>query len=124
VNVASAIERAGNVAHERRDASPVLRRTAELVAALVSRDLGVPVPRVRWLPGSSKDLGCVYPTRPTEIWVAVQASASLIEAVSHEVRHLWQIEGFDWTAQTTEEDLERDAWIYGKRIRAELTGGW
>jgi hypothetical protein len=123
MNIASALDRAGNVLHERKDVNPVMRRRAELVVALTSRRLAIKTPAVRWLPAGRNYLGCAYPTKPTEIWIcADQGNASLIEAAAHECRHLWQTEGYAWTAQTTEEDLERDAWIYGRRIATELGG--
>jgi hypothetical protein len=124
----TAVRRAGNVVREAKDVDPALRRTAELVAELVSRRLGIARPRIRWLPADRKDIrGETLPADLSEVWVKVQDGSAVIETTAHECRHVWQLEDrqYRWLARGLETDLEReiDAAEYGRQTRRELTGG-
>jgi hypothetical protein len=124
----TAVRRAGNRIDERGvSVDPVLRRAAELTAALVCRRLAIPTVRVRWLSADRRDIrGETLPSDLAEVWVrAGQTVAATIETTVHECRHLWQLQPdeFRWTRPglQTGEEREEDAADYGRRIAAELT---
>lgn len=121
----TAILRAGNRIEERGvRVDPSVRRVAELTAELVSRELGIKTPRVRWLAPTRLDVrGETLPADLTEVWLTVQPPADTVETTAHELRHVWQLTDFRWTRPglQTYQDRERDAAEYGRQIRAELT---
>jgi hypothetical protein len=108
---------------------PGVVRAAEALVRFLAMDLGLPMPRVRWLaPGNRQDTrlafalgrttvmkprpiyGLYRGTEPDTVFLEVSAPSSV---VAHEVRHYWQSRqpGF---AQRSREDLEQDANAYAR----------
>lgn len=128
MDVATGLQRVADLAREVKAVDPTIRRTAELVAVLVCRRLGIPTVRTRWLSSadSGGKRGVCYPERPGEVWVrAGQTVAATVETTAHEARHAWQFQAdqFRWLMKGLEtyDEREADARGYGLAIRRELT---
>jgi hypothetical protein len=102
-------------------------RAAEDLARFIAQDLGVPMPRVRWLaPGNGQDTrlasargrttltkprpihGLYRGAEPDTVFLEISAPSTV---VAHEMRHYWQSRQPHF-AKRSREDLEQDANAY------------